>query len=70
VLVIDGVGAGTKKYLNVGGYALTIKAPVVVLPPSCDYVRDILQTQGYTNVQIEAMVAAMQAASPPKCTGD
>ena len=68
ILVVDGTGVGTKRYLNQGNFTVTIRAPAVV--PSCDYVRDLLQTQGYTEVQIESMVAAMQAASPPKCSGD
>lgn len=69
-LVVDGAGVGTKKYLNRGNYTVTIRPPAVPVVPSCDYIRDLLQSQGYTEAQVEARVAAMQAAQPRQCTGD
>jgi len=70
VLTVDGLGAGTKRYLGRGNYTISIKGPPVPVVPSCDAVRGTLLAQGYSNAQVEAMVDAMLAAVPPKCIDD
>ncbi|HEV7990857.1 MAG TPA: hypothetical protein VGP25_03485 [Gemmatimonadaceae bacterium] len=66
LLVVDGTGAGTKRYAGMGNFTVTIRAPVVVVP-SCDSVRASLAALGYTDAQIEARVDAMLASTPPGC---
>lgn len=69
VLVVDGVGSGTKRYLNYGTYTVNIRAPYVYVPP-CDTVLGTLLQQGYTLAQAEAKVDAMASATPPQCIAD
>lgn len=68
---VSGFGTGTLVHLNVGTYAVFVAAPVPAPPVySCEYLRDVYQSQGYTESQTEEMITTLKAKSPPECLGD
>ena len=70
MLVIEGLATGTGTAAGRGSYSLGIVAPVVTAPPPCDYLRDIMQTQGVRDATIEIYILALKALTPPGCLGD
>ena len=70
-LRVQGLGQGTLSRQGRGNFSVSMTAPAAAAPvPSCDYVRDILQTFGYTEAQIEVSVSALKAKVPSGCAGD
>jgi hypothetical protein len=69
-LRIVGAGAGTIKHIGSGWYFVTSTAPKEPAAISCDYLRDLLQTEGYDDATIETLIDGYRSQTPPVCVGD
>jgi hypothetical protein len=67
---VTGVGLGTVLHVGAGSYTVTSNAPPSPVVYSCDYIRDLLRTQGFAEATVEQIVVGYQAQVPPVCTGD
>jgi len=69
-LHIVGAGAGTLLHVGDGWYFVSSTAPKEPDAISCDYLRDLLQTEGYDDATIEMLIDGYKAQTPPVCVGD
>lgn len=69
-LRITGAGMGTGLHAGVGFYFVTSTAPKPPVVYTCEYFREIFQTQGFSDAAIEAIIDGYKAQTPPVCVGD
>jgi len=67
---VMGIGLGTVLHGGAGNYTVTSTAPAAPVVYSCEYIRDLLQTQGFVEADVEQIVAGYKVQVPPVCAGD